>query len=1090
MFCLKCGAELPDGVKFCTNCGAPTAQSIPAAPPAAPAPPEQPTQGFAPAAPSYQQTQPPQTPPYPTQQYPGQNPYQMPRQGQYQVPQAPQYQQPQNQQAPQYQQPQYQQAPQYQQPQYQQPQYQQPQYQQAPQGRYQPQPPKAKKSKKGLVIGIIAALLVVALVVGGVLFLQNRGSGLEDSYASLCDMTSLGTQSYLYARVLTEQLLETDIATAEPSKIEALFRECLDAWAATGEATEQIDSMSAALSEKKGLQRLDAKNVITVIPMAFAADGDPQAAAIAKTLSAEESISRCTLLSSHLRADVQTSISAIRELQSAYHGRGTDLAAWENAVSVTAASFHTVVFLSGEVVDGDGTTTARGTRCVRTLSTAVKAGSLSLSGTDIVVDVSQNGAAIVMGPGDGVTMNLDEVQDALPGGDSTAITISTHPRSAGELPITFHSTSISGWFVIDRVGGFTISRAQKGGSEPITVPNVGGETVDPTGQTEEEIRDEFNSSGNPLPTGSRGPIGSFAPPAGPGDVRDEIQRANNPGGNSGNTATPPPTQTVDNNTLTVRRNAEGAGDGEITVSMLWGTHDDLDLHMDTPDGGHIYYSNKTAGGGTLDIDMNASSSDLRDSPIENIFFPEPANGHYKVYIRDFRDRTDGYPTHYLVRVVIAGEEHVYEGDIDATGTEIVIVEFDYLGPDDPTAGRTPLTEENMNSLLNAAGAGQGDITVSLAWNTWDDVDLHMETPDGGHIYYSNKSAGGGILDVDANAGSQRILDPVENIYFAAPSNGHYKVYIKDFSDRTDDSSTEYLVRVTIGGESQTFRGTIDGTGKVIDILEFDYGGAPEGDGLGDATFGGHSYAFYDGTMSWSDARAMCQSMGGHLVTITSAEEQAFLESQYPGTTGWIGAFGDEGGWHWITGETMDFADWKSGEPNNQGGNEWFLHLYSGMKWNDLPNDDTTYHRGFYCEWDTMVDLNEGALDEQLSSLGAMSGEITISLMWDSADDLDLHVFTPDGSEIYFANDVAGGGELDVDSNAFEDEISDSPVENIYFAEPAPGEYWVYIDNYMDRSDGETNYLVRVTVGDQSETFRGTIDGTDTVIEVVGFQYDG
>ena len=58
----------------------------------------------------------------------------------------------------------------------------------------QAQPPKKKKK----LIPIIAVLLVVALGVGGFFayrhFSKNK---VADAYSALCDMTSLGTQSYL-----------------------------------------------------------------------------------------------------------------------------------------------------------------------------------------------------------------------------------------------------------------------------------------------------------------------------------------------------------------------------------------------------------------------------------------------------------------------------------------------------------------------------------------------------------------------------------------------------------------------------------------------------------------------------------------------------------------------------------------------------------------------------------------------------------------------------------------------------------------------------------------------------------------------------
>lgn len=39
---------------------------------------------------------------------------------------------------------------------------------------------------------------------------------------------------------------------------------------------------------------------------------------------------------------------------------------------------------------------------------------------------------------------------------------------------------------------------------------------------------------------------------------------------------------------------------------------------------------------------------------------------------------------------------------------------------------------------------------------------------------------------------------------------------------------------------------------------------------------GHRYQIFDTSMSWTDAEAYCESLGGHLVTITSEEEQKFI----------------------------------------------------------------------------------------------------------------------------------------------------------------------------------------------------------------------
>ncbi|NLB15245.1 MAG: hypothetical protein GX827_00325, partial [Clostridiales bacterium] len=91
-------------------------------------------------------------------------------------------------------------------------------------------------------------------------------------------------------------------------------------------------------------------------------------------------------------------------------------------------------------------------------------------------------------------------------------------------------------------------------------------------------------------------------------------------------------------------------------------------------------------------------------------------------------------------------------------------------------------------------------------------------------------------------------------------------------------------------------------------------------------------------------------------------------------------------------------------------------------------------------------------------------------------DLDLHVITPDGSEIFYGNKSAGGGTLDVDMNVREEECGPSAVENIYFPNPMPGEYAVSVVNYTDRTEGDTPAVVRVTIGNKQKVFNITVGG--------------
>jgi hypothetical protein len=79
---------------------------------------------------------------------------------------------------------------------------------------------------------------------------------------------------------------------------------------------------------------------------------------------------------------------------------------------------------------------------------------------------------------------------------------------------------------------------------------------------------------------------------------------------------------------------------------------------------------------------------------------------------------------------------------------------------------------------------------------------------------------------------------------------------------------------------------------------------------------GHWYQRFDGPMGFHEAQNYCDSLGGHLVTIISSTEDAFVYSI--GSWGMMGATdeGHEGNWTWVTGEPMTYTNWAPYEPNN------------------------------------------------------------------------------------------------------------------------------------------------------------------------------
>lgn len=117
----------------------------------------------------------------------------------------------------------------------------------------------------------------------------------------------------------------------------------------------------------------------------------------------------------------------------------------------------------------------------------------------------------------------------------------------------------------------------------------------------------------------------------------------------------------------------------------------------------------------------------------------------------------------------------------------------------------------------------------------------------------------------------------------------------------------------------------------------------------------NSYMISDQAMDWKTARTWAEGHGGHLVTITDVDENAFVLATFatPGVGIWMGLEQDCGdpacsgecepacGWKWITGEPLSFQNWAPNEPNDMGGAEHNGEMYAQDNVN-LPggwNDD-------------------------------------------------------------------------------------------------------------------------------------------------------
>src|SRR5262245_40858702 len=83
---------------------------------------------------------------------------------------------------------------------------------------------------------------------------------------------------------------------------------------------------------------------------------------------------------------------------------------------------------------------------------------------------------------------------------------------------------------------------------------------------------------------------------------------------------------------------------------------------------------------------------------------------------------------------------------------------------------------------------------------------------------------------------------------------------------------------------------------------------------------GHSYYVLDDMVTWFAAETQAVTLGGHLVTINDAAENAWIMSTLAvsGQIYWIGAHDDaaEGSFEWVSGEPWGYTQWGPGEPDD------------------------------------------------------------------------------------------------------------------------------------------------------------------------------
>ena len=168
-------------------------------------------------------------------------------------------------------------------------------------------------------------------------------------------------------------------------------------------------------------------------------------------------------------------------------------------------------------------------------------------------------------------------------------------------------------------------------------------------------------------------------------------------------------------------------------------------------------------------------------------------------------------------------------------------------------------------------------------------------------------------------------------------------------------------------------------------------------------YNGHYYDFISApNITWDDARAAALAasylgLEGHLVTITSDGEDAFVGTIIFGGEAWAGGFQNpitetdpQAGWTWVNGEgsfpgvssASPYANWNSGEPNDFYGNnplEQYLGLNLGNPGGFNDEGNLSLIGGYVIEYDptTIRDIPDaGSTAAMLSGALVLLGTVT------------------------------------------------------------------------------------------------------------------
>lgn len=141
-----------------------------------------------------------------------------------------------------------------------------------------------------------------------------------------------------------------------------------------------------------------------------------------------------------------------------------------------------------------------------------------------------------------------------------------------------------------------------------------------------------------------------------------------------------------------------------------------------------------------------------------------------------------------------------------------LVEAEEIGSGIKVLDSSSTINDDIEERLEREGGKTGEVQVSLAWDDFNDLDLHIFCPSGERIYFNNKTSEcGGELDVDMNV-RPTSKNAVENVVWIEDAPiGKYKVGVHFYKHHIKEDTTDtclFRARVTIHGVVRDYSGQI------------------------------------------------------------------------------------------------------------------------------------------------------------------------------------------------------------------------------------------------------------------------------------------